>query len=717
MKAAFSSRSFGINLLCAVFALGALLPAAGEVHAESLQRTLTRGESVTVFSNRCNINVTRSTTRQVRVVCRGSRAGAKRGAGTILDSGDSITIKANSCFLRQGRASAAKVKVSCQRNAPATPTPTATATATATSTPAVTVTPTATVTATATNTPTPTATPTPNTDALLSSSRLSQFNTSNPGGITTPASITGLADGEAIVSIDRRPQNGFLYGLAFNSTAGTVTLYSISSDTGIATAIGSSGTFVESDGVTPITIGNGASTQFGMDFNPTVDRVRIVNSAGQNFRINPNTGAFVDGDQGGAAGSVTGLNMDGGINGAATAVQETAYTNNQASVTVTSQLTLDQSTDQLCLQSPPNTGTQTSCVPLSSGVDAILGFDIQPGVNVLASNTAPTSGSGTAILKLAGSNTEILTQLNLATGTISSFGAIGSGGILGIALQAPPSIPLIALNEAGTQLSRFYSGTPGTLTSVAVTGLTAGESLVGIDFRPATGQLFGFGVDSSTDTGTVYRLDPQTGAATAIGAASSVAFVDASAATVELPASGYGFDFNPTVDRIRVVTTSGLNFRLNPVNGSGVDGNPDAAGIQPDGNLNGATSSLDGAAYTNSSAGQTVTTLYTLDAASDGLYIQAPPNNGTQTGFIGVTLNGTTLDFSSVSGFDIQNTVRVSASNAAATSGSALAALTVGGSTRLYSIDLTTGVATDLGAIGDGTTTFAGLAAGVSTVR
>lgn len=43
-------------------------------------------------------------------------------------------------------------------------------------------------------------------------------------------------------------------------------------------------------------------------------------------------------------------------------------------------------------------------------------------------------------------------------------------------------------------LISFNSGTPGTiLSSVAVTGLQAGETIVGIDFRPATKQLYGLG--------------------------------------------------------------------------------------------------------------------------------------------------------------------------------------------------------------------------------
>ena len=43
----------------------------------------------------------------------------------------------------------------------------------------------------------------------------------------------------------------------------------------------------------------------------------------------------------------------------------------------------------------------------------------------------------------------------------------------------------------GNSLIRFDSATPGTTTTVgAITGLQGGENVLGIDFRPATGQLF-----------------------------------------------------------------------------------------------------------------------------------------------------------------------------------------------------------------------------------
>src|SRR5262245_3603685 len=241
---------------------------------------------------------------------------------------------------------------------------------------------------------------------------------------------------------------------------------------------------------------------------------------------------------------------------------------------------------------------------------------------------------------------------------------------------------LVSFNPAG----------PADGTSIPVTGLTAGQTFIGIDVRPANGLLYGLGVNDATDAATLYTISVLTGVATIVGSFNSPVVID-------FPASAhYGFDFNPVVDRIRVTTDTGLNFRINPNNGS-------LAGLDP--MIVG--SEISGVAYTNNETHNSgVTTLYTLDPLSDRLMIQGfggNPNGGVQTavGSVGV-------DFSTVNGFDIPPGVDTLVANAGVPSGSGLALLTVGGTVQLYIINLATGAGTLIGNFLDGITPASGLA-------
>lgn len=204
------------------------------------------------------------------------------------------------------------------------------------------------------------------------------------------------------------------------------------------------------------------------------------------------------------------------------------------------------------------------------------------------------------------------------------------------------------------QIVRFNSATPGTVTTIGtVNGIQAGETILATDFRPANGQLYALGSSSR-----LYTINLTTGIATQVGAAGAFT----------LNGTEFGFDFNPTVDRIRVISNTGQNLRLNPN-----DGTLSAT----DGVLNPATTGATGAAYTNNFAGATTTTLYVIDTNADALFIQNPPNAGTL-----VRVGGLGVDASGPVAFDIDST------------GTAYAALTVGGTSRLYTINLTTGAAT-----------------------
>jgi hypothetical protein len=524
------------------------------------------------------------------------------------------------------------------------------------------------------------------------------------GALDAALPISGLNAGDALRAIDVRPSNGRLYGLAVNSTANTAQLYhlAISATSVLATPIGATGTFVNAGG-SNVPIMSSGSAGFGFCFNPAVDRARAVNTANQNFRMNPNTGAFLDGDLGGAAGSVAGLNMDGPITGGA--IGTCAYTNRRINTTATTLYTLSAFNDTLYIQNPPNSGTQTLGTVATLGgspldFSAPLSMAIPPGVDVATSNTPATAGFA-YVAEVRGGVTNFY-SLNLATAVATALSSNSPNVVIGIAVGTDPNG--ITLNSIGPQLRRFAMNDVSTTVNVSLTGLTAGEKIVGIDNRPNTGNVYALGVNAAANNATLYLVDPQTGTLTLVGASAGlISFTDAMGFTVDLIDTSYAIAFNPTVDRIRVVTTNGLNFRVNPITGGPVDGDLGGAagsvvGVNPDGAINAGAVGLSGAAYTNNVAGTTVTTLYTLDSTTNQMFIQNPPNVGSQTLAQTVTLNGVPFDFNASIGFDIPPGVNVATSNTAAT-GFGFATLATPTGSALYKLDLATAQITTLGAV------------------
>jgi hypothetical protein len=541
----------------------------------------------------------------------------------------------------------------------------------------------------------------------LAGNQLLTFVPAAPGSATTKP-IIGVVAGETLVGIDVRPQNGMLYGLGVNATANTATLYVIGRETGQVGVVGTASSVAfTTNGVTAVDL---PAADYGFDVNPAADRVRVTTASGLNFRINPNTGAPVDGDNSGlTSGAVTGTNPDGALNGATTSVSGSAYTNDQPNNgNITTLYALSAATDQLAIQNPPNVGTvapgqnvQLGGTPVNFSV--VGGFDIEPSVSAAASNVPVTSGDGYAVLTIGA--TTHLYRISLTDGAATDLGPIGDGSaaIQGLALQRDlddAGFPVVGLAAGGGGLRRFQTATPGAVTSVALGSVTAGETMVGLAWRPQTGQLYGLGVNAGADTATLYLVDPQIGSVTAVGAAGSIAWVDASSGDpVDFPtaSAGWGIDFNPTVDRLRLVADGGLNARVNPNTGLPIGVNPDS----PHNGLPPGSTGVAAVSYTNAfiqplTGG--VTTLYVLESTANQLLIQNPPNAGVLTAARTVTLGGAPLDFGAVAGFDIPGEVAVATSSAPA-AGSGIALLDVGGAEGLYTLDLTTGAATLLGAV------------------
>ena len=176
---------------------------------------------------------------------------------------------------------------------------------------------------------------------------------------------------------------------------------------------------------------------------------------------------------------------------------------------------------------------------------------------------------------------------------------------------------LYAVTGTNTLL-QFDSATPGTITrTVAITGLLTGsERLLGIDFRPRTGQLFAVTIQTAAAASGLliaYRVNPSSGVATFVGLIPNTVPTAANVAS--------GFDFNPTVDRIRIVNTSDGNFRVNPNNGAlaAID-----AGLNP-GGFQVIAESYD-RNWDRANATTVATTLFGISRAANSLVLQGGLN-------------------------------------------------------------------------------------------
>lgn len=222
-----------------------------------------------------------------------------------------------------------------------------------------------------------------------------------------------------------------------------------------------------------------------------------------------------------------------------------------------------------------------------------------------------------------------------------------------------PTGDLIALTESG-QIASVNRSAPSALVSTqTVSGLRTNDSLIGIDYRPADGKLYGVGA-----LGNVYTIDPTTGVAS-FKAALVADATDTSSPFTRITgnASLMSLDFNPVPDRLRVVGNDGQNLRINVDTGATFTDTALSGGGSP---------IVTAVAYTNSFAGAGSTRMFNIDVNQDRLYLQNPPNDGTLSSFasLGVNANGS-------SGFDIDGMNNMG-----------YAALKVGSALQLHSINL-----------------------------
>lgn len=261
-------------------------------------------------------------------------------------------------------------------------------------------------------------------------------------------------------------------------------------------------------------------------------------------------------------------------------------------------------------------------------------------------------------------------------------------------LLAPRKENIVAVT-ASNQLITFNAGQPAKILSKkSVTGLQPGEEIAGIDYRVAKGVLYALGKTGTV--GRLYTIDVASGKATLVGSGPFA---------VALDGDEFGFDFNPTVDRIRLVSNTGLNARLHPDTGAAVDANPNVEGLQTDGKLAFAATDANAAkaaavmaaGYTYNKQNDKITTNYAVDGKLDLLVMQGTKEGTTPP------VSPNTGQLFTVGKIGVGESARVSF-DIADVNNAAFGAFTAAGgkSSRFYLISLETGAGTFQGTIGGG---------------
>ena len=242
---------------------------------------------------------------------------------------------------------------------------------------------------------------------------LIRFDIATPGSLTTIGTLSGAVT--RLDGLDFRLANGQLYGY----DAVTNQIVTVDPATALTTLASTP----------PV----GADTfNLGIDFEPTTDALRRIDTQNQNLLINPDTGATISG---GSLAYAAG-DPNAGIN---PFVIEAAYTNNDLDPATGTQLYyIDYSLDTLVTTADPDSGVLITVGDLGVNTFADLGFDIVTGPNGV--NTAY------ALLDLDEITSSLYT-INLQTGAATFLSDLtGDNSVffpysLAIVPAAPADVP------------------------------------------------------------------------------------------------------------------------------------------------------------------------------------------------------------------------------------------------------------------------------------
>ena len=252
--------------------------------------------------------------------------------------------------------------------------------------------------------------------AVTAEGELLRVAAARPQQVLERRTLRGLAAGETLVGLDFRVARGQAYALSSRGQ-----LYALDLAAAQLKPLG-----------TPLAL---QGRQFGLDFNPAADRLRVVSDQGQNLRLHPDSGALVDGDA-----TQPGLQGDPALHfasgdthaGRAPRVVAAAYTYHPRDDKLTTNYAIDAGLGALLMQGSaegaqpvvsPNTGRLTTVGLLGTGALQDAAFDI-----------ADTDNTALAALRSAGHTR--LYRIALASGRATLLGTLAGGQPLaGLAIE------------------------------------------------------------------------------------------------------------------------------------------------------------------------------------------------------------------------------------------------------------------------------------------
>lgn len=259
---------------------------------------------------------------------------------------------------------------------------------------------------------------------LTTSNKIVTFSLDRPDRVQRSVRVRGLANDERLIGIDRRPKDNLVYGVT--RTRSSAELVTVDPRTGQATFVATlvSAPTAANPARSPIDLDG---REFGFDFNPAADALRIVGDGGQNLRVIPSDRTGPDGTALKAGDTFTDgtLNRNGRT---ARGVVGAAYGNNDNDpATATTLYDIDHRQDQLVVQNPPNDGTLVTPVPLGRESGRKVGFDIR---------TTSRGDLAVASLTRTGRLASRVVVVDLATGDVDTKGTFVNGTLRDVTLAA-----------------------------------------------------------------------------------------------------------------------------------------------------------------------------------------------------------------------------------------------------------------------------------------